>query len=188
MKMKTLIGALAFGLFAITIQAQTNSPTPSTDTAQNNFLAVAGEWVMSIDYTKAWPTNEMDVSVGALWENNISFANYIGLQKNIGSFEFNGEMANAGVAGTIERGQVGVGYRLLNRGDLSINAQVDGGYQRMTVNSPMVGHGTYVQPEIMLRKIMAHGAYGEIGLAQDFYLKGQQPNYPMLKVGTGFTF
>ena len=118
---------------SLTVTAQdtvTNSiPNPST-TAQNDFLLTASSWLISIDYNKAWPTNEFDLSTGAKWLNNVNWANYILVQKNIGSFAFDGEMVNQGVAGTINRIQAGAGYRDLNRGDLSAHAMLDGGYDR----------------------------------------------------------
>lgn len=184
-KLLLLAAALCVGL---STQAKTNTPTPETDTAQNNFGVTALAWGTSIDYTKAYPTNGIAFSIGALWENNVSWANYIDASKNFGKFVAIAEMGNAGVAGTIERGQLGIGYELFRQGDLRLIAAVSPGYQRQTLQSAEVGHGTYVQPMITAQKLMAHGAFAEIGLGYDVYVKGKQPNYPLLKIGTGFTF
>lgn len=185
-KLTTIIGlALVAGIAVCS--AQTNS-TPGTDTAQNNFISTAGSWLSSIDYTKSWPTNEVDLSVGAAWQNNVNWANYIGVQKNIGNFTLGATMVNGGVFGVIERGQAGAGYRFLNRGDLSAQFTLDAGYARRDANNSVNGKGAFVEPAITLRKIMSHGAFSEISLNYDVFANGQQSQFPGLRIGTGFTF
>ena len=175
---KILLGAVLCCALFTTAKAQsnTNSPTSALD-----FPATAAGWLSSIDYTKAWPTNEIDISVGALWDNNVSWCNYLGLQKNIGNFTLGGEMDNAGVAGTIYRAQAIVGYRLLNRGDLSAQVTLGGGYDR-------INKSAFAEPAVTLRKQMAHGAFAEVSLRYDVLAKGQQPSAATLGIGTGWTF
>jgi hypothetical protein len=149
-----------------------------------------GAWVTSIDYSKTWPTNGISFAVGALWQNNINWANYITVQKDVGNFCFDATMANQGIAGTVERIQAGGGYRLLNRGDLAIYSTLDVGYARKTAvaSTDPIGRGTFIQPQLTLRKLMAHGAFAEMSLNYDIFTSGKQPLYPGLKLGTGFTF
>lgn len=175
MKNKIIIGLAAL-LCAGGLQAQTNTPTSS-----NDFPQVAALWFTSIDYTKSWPTNEFDFSVGGLWQNNVQWANYINVQKDIKNFVLDGQMDLQGVGGTINRIQAGGGYRILNRGDLEAQVTLNGGYDRTLVAG-------FVEPSLTLKKLMAHGAFSEISLNYDFLFKGSQPNYPGVKVGTGFTF
>lgn len=174
--MAVLAVALCGGLFTARADTSTNTPT-----SINDFAQTAGSWFTSVDYTKSWPTNEIDFALGGLWQNNNNWANYINVQKNVGSFAFDAEMDNAGVAGTIYRVQGGVGYRLLNRGDLSVHAFLNGGYDRANKTA-------FAEPTIVLRKLMAHGAFAEISLGYDVLFKGQQPTTPGLRIGTGFTF
>ena len=179
-----VIGLAALVLAGVSVQAQPTNAVPvdtNTVTAVNNFAATAFNWFSSIDYTKSWPTNEVDFSVGGLWQNNVNWANYINVQKNIGSFAFDGEMDNAGVAGTIYRIQGGVGYRILNSGDLSASVLLNGGYDRTFKSS-------FAEPQIVVRKLMAHGAFLEMSLNYDIYAKGAQPTAPGLRIGSGFTF
>lgn len=187
MKIKSTLLITALAAFALatgfSAQAQTSTnaiPNPST-TAQNDFVVTAGSWLTSIDYTKAWPTNEFDLSTGAKWLNNVNWANYILVQKDINDFAFDGEMVNQGVAGTINRIQAGAGYRLLNRGDLSAHAMLDGGYDRTAKSG-------FLEPKAILRKLMAHGAFAEIALTYPIMLKGNQSDYPGLDIGVGVTF
>jgi hypothetical protein len=197
MKIKFLITLAAAAAVMAAVQtapAQTtnNSAGPTqpnlmNDTAQNNFVSTAGSWLTTIDYSKSWPTNEMNFSVGALWINNVNWANYILGEKHFGNWITDAQMANQGIAGTIARVQGGGGYRLLNRGDLAINATIDLGYQRASVDVTR-GSAAFVEPNLTLRKLMAHGAFAEISLNYDAMLKGPQPAYPGLRVGTGFTF
>jgi len=175
------VSILAMGCFTNLASAQTTDTTAPPPTAQNNFIATATSWFLSIDTTKAWPSNEIDFAVGGLWQNNVNWANYINVQKNIKAFAFNVEMDNAGVAGTIYRVQGGAGYRILNRGDLSMHVFLNGGYDRM-------GKCAFAEPQITLRKLMAHGAFMEISLNYDVMGKGAQPSAPGLRIGTGFTF
>ena len=107
-KIKIGLGALLLAC-GLSVQAQTNTVDTNTVTSVNNFVQTAGAWFSSIDYTKSWPTNEIDFSVGGLWANNNNWANYLNVQKNVGNFAFDGEMDNAGVAGTIYRVQAGAG-------------------------------------------------------------------------------
>ena len=173
-----VLAAVALAICGVTSQAQTNTVTPASI---NDFASTACLWFTSIDYTKSWPTNEIDFAVGGLWQNNNNWANYINVQKNIGGFAFDAEMDNAGVAGTIYRIQGGAGYRILNRGDLSVHAFLNGGYDRANKTA-------FAEPTLVLRKLMAHGAFAEISLDYDVVLKGQQPSTPGLRIGTGFTF
>ena len=179
-KIKIGLGALLLAC-GLSVQAQTNTVDTNTVTSVNNFVQTAGAWFSSIDYTKSWPTNEIDFSVGGLWANNNNWANYLNVQKNVGNFAFDGEMDNAGVAGTIYRVQAGAGYRILNRGDLSAQVLLNGGYDR-------TGKSMFAEPTLTVRKLMAHGAFAEISLDYDIYAKGAQPSAPGLKIGTGFTF
>ena len=179
-KIKIGLAALLLAC-GLTVQAQTNTVDTNTVTSVNNFVQTAGAWFSSIDYTKSWPTNEIDFSVGGLWANNNNWANYLNGQKDIKDFVIDGQMDNAGVAGTIYRVQAGGGYRLLNRGDLAMQGTLNGGYDR-TVKT------AFIEPSITVRKIMAHGTFTEISLNYDVNFKGQQPAYPGLKIGTGFTF
>lgn len=188
--MKTKICLLSAAILYCGLFIAQGQPTnaPASDTAQNNFATTAGSWFTSIDMTKSYPTNGIAFSVGALWENNVNWCNYLDVSKNFGKVVVNGEMGNAGVAGTIERGQLGIGYEAFRQGDARLIASVSPGYQRDTAASETVGHGTYVQPMLTAQKIMAHGSFAEIGIGYDVYVKGKQPNSPLLKVGAGFTF
>ena len=180
-KIKILLAA-ALVVCGLSAQAQTNTPTSALD-----FPSTAAAWFSSIDYSKSWPTNELDMTIGGCWQNNVNWANYIDFQKNRGNLAFDAEMDNQGVAGTIVRTQGGIGYRLLNRGDLSAHVIVDGGYQRASADVSRAAGG-YIEPQAKIRKLMAHGAFAEISMNYDFMFKGSQPNYPGIKVGTGFTF
>jgi hypothetical protein len=198
MKTKILSILILTSALAFSAPAQTSTATPAasppavnpSDTAENNFVSTMGSWVTSIDYAKTWPTNGISFSVGALWQNNIAWANYITAQKDAGNFCFDTTMANQGIAGTIERVQAGGGYRLLNRGDLAIYVTGDLGYARKDAVSATdpIGRGLFFQPQITLRKLMAHGAFAEMSLNYDVFTSGQQPKFPGLKLGTGFTF
>jgi hypothetical protein len=175
----TVIGLAALVLAGGSVQAQFTDTNAAT--AENNFVTTAASWFSSIDYTKSWPTNEIDFAVGGLWQNNNQWANYLNVQKNFGNLAVDGEMDNAGVVGTIYRVQFGGGYRFLNRGDLSMTILLNGGYDKTQ-------KAGFAEPTLLLRKIMAHGAFTEIALDYDVLFKGQQSNYPGLRIGTGFTF
>lgn len=185
MKLKIALLAASVALCGLSATAQTNNPST---TAENNFFATATEWAGSIDYTKSWPTNGIRISVGALWQNNVNWANYIAAQKNFGDIGLTSQMANQGVAGTIERVQAGPAYRFLNRGDLEMQVEIQPGYARKTVDNGAVGRGLFIEPQVTMRKLMAHGAFLEMSLNYDVFTTGQQPNYPGLRIGTGFTF
>ena len=174
--MKTLLaaGVIACGLF--TAPAQTNTTTSAID-----FPSTAAAWLSSIDYTKAWPTNQFDLSTGALWRNNSQWGNYLNVQKNFGNWVTFAEMDNEGLLNKIYRIQGGGGYRVMNRGDLEIQATIGGGYDKIN------GCG-FVEPQLTLKKIMAHGAFTEISLNYDVNFAGKQQDYPGLRVGGGFTF
>jgi hypothetical protein len=176
MKNKILGLAALLLLAAGGLQAQTNSTTSAID-----FPQTAAQWFTSIDYTKSWPTNEFDLSVGGLWANNVQWANYLNAQKNINNFVLDGQLDNQGIAGTINRIQAGGGYRVLNRGDLAGQFTVNGGYDRTQVTG-------FIEPSLTFKKQMAHGTFSEISLNYDVLFKGKEPSYPGIKIGTGFTF
>ena len=175
------MAAAAMLVAGLTAQAQTTNVPPPSTTAQNDFIVTASSWLVTIDYSKSWPTNEFDLSTGAKWLNNVNWANYILIQKDISSFAFDGEMVNQGVAGTINRIQGGAGYRILNRGDLSAHAMLDGGYDRTAKSG-------FIEPKAVLRKLMAHGAFAEIALTYPIQFKGSSSDYPGLDIGVGVTF
>jgi hypothetical protein len=178
--MKNSIKLVAVALVATCgvqqVKAQTN-----TDTSVNNFAQTAANWFSSIDYTKAWPTNEIDLSVGGLWRNNSQWGNYLNGQKNFGNIVTFAEMDNEGILNQIYRIGGGAGYRFLNRGDLTMQGTIGAGYDKLN----RVG---FVEPAVTLKKLMAHGAFSELSLNYPIQFKGRQADYPGLRIGTGFTF
>ena len=172
------LAALLASGFTARAQTATNTPLP----AQQNFVQTATLWLTTIDYTKSWPTNEFDLSTGAKWLNNVNWANYVAAQKDFGNIAVDAEMANQGIAGVIERGQGGLGYRILNRGDTAAHFFADGGYDR-------TAHSAFIEPKATIRKLLSNtGAFLEIGLTYPVLFKGPQPKYPGLNIGAGATF
>ena len=90
-------------------------------------------------------------------------------------------MDNEGLLNKIYRIQVGGGYRLMNRGDLEIQATLGGGYDK-------IGKSGFIEPQLTLKKLLAHGSFAEISLNYAVNFTGKQQDIPGLRVGTGFTF
>jgi hypothetical protein len=182
-KITTLILLAAAALLlvcAVNAKAQDTNPPPATP---ENFLQTFTTWASNTDPSKPWPTNAFEIYTGARYLNNVQWANMVGFQKNIGSFDLEARLNNAGIAGIIQSVEGGVGYCLFQKNDLKLQFSILGGYDK-------VDQCMLIDPELCLKKMMTVNTYTGLGLDYARSLgKGQKaPQYPgvSLFVGTSF--
>lgn len=171
-----LIGIAALGLAMVS-----NAQTASTN-APANFFQNLGSWASSRTASGlTWPVSDFDAATGGRYVNNLQWANYVSVTKNLGSFYAGAELDTAGVVGTIEAASLRVGYTVSNVGDLRVKGGIDVGYNRLT--SSIVG-----QPELIAEKLITATTYAEIKIGYPISAKGVSADYPDIAIGAGGTF
>ena len=184
----------AFGLaMSLGAQVTTNTIPGGYEVVSNgvpneaNFFQNAMTWAGS-RYASGltWATNDLDITTGADYSDNLQWANYISVEKNIKAFYIRAEMDNQGIAGIVSQVSGGAGYTLSNSGDLRIQA---GGLVGYKFHSDSFGPQTLLlEPELRMQKLMPGATFVEAAVNYPFYIHGPQSNYPGVQVGVGAWF
>lgn len=166
---------------AVGVQGQTTNQTP-----QGTFFGSVKTYFTSFDTNSTtFGTNStFDVWAGADYQNNLNFANSIGIEYKVGSLlSLESVTRNAGIAGTILSQQVGLG---LNKTvyDTKLTGFIDGAYD-FQLGRP------YISPGLRVKKALTDHTFAGIGIEVPFYFKGgssgRQVN-PVVTLFTGFVF
>src|SRR5580658_503270 len=113
---KILVGlALLGGMGALpaTVKAQ-SSPTNSVPASPQNFFQTAANYFTSANTNYTWTGNTLEVAGGADYMSSVTWANYLDAQYDIGRFDISAKMRNAGIAGTVDSAEAGIGYTLIS--------------------------------------------------------------------------
>jgi hypothetical protein len=198
-KLIAILVTAVLSLAVSNLQAQvtTNTVPFGTNTlTQQNFLVNLASWVATrYSSGETWPSNTTDIEVGADYASQSSWANYVAITKNLGSFYVGAQMDNAGVAGVVNQLGGRAGYVLSNGGDLKVEAGIYGGYQLH--NAGDVPSGMFVEPELGAVKLITGPTaanpteavtFASAWIYYPLRLHGTPSTTPGFKIGAGFSF
>jgi hypothetical protein len=200
--MKKLILTLVVALAASYSQADVTTNTVPfgggsvSNLTSQNFLVTMMQWgTTRYESGLTWPSNDTDVEIGADYQSQTQWANYIAIVKNLGLFYVGVQMENAGIAGTVEQLGARAGYTISNGGDLRIKAGAYAGYQIHPNGS--YPKGFVGQPEIRLEKLItgptlnsptSPTTFASLTMYYPFTIHGTPASTPGFMVAGGATF
>src|SRR5580692_2219540 len=113
---KTLVClALLGGIGALPVTASAQSPTTNAlPVSPQNFFQTAAYYFTSANTNYTWTGNTLEVAAGADYMSSVNWANYLDAQYDIGRFDIAAKMRNAGIAGTVDSAEAGIGYTLIS--------------------------------------------------------------------------
>jgi hypothetical protein len=179
------IGSLCLLAASFTAQAQNplNSEPPSTNVSpEQNFFQSVGNYFTSANTNYTWASNTLEVAVGADYMSSVNWANYVEAQFDINRFDIGAKVRNAGIAGTVDSAQAGIGYSLIEFFSVKLEAGIDGGYdlERNTV---------IFEPRLTLRDKLTPNTFLGISLSLPIWTNGKpMNNVPDIGIETGFTY
>lgn len=176
---KLIIVAVLFT--ALTTHAQTSS----------NFVGTVLDYLSSNNTNFTFIGNKIELETGAEYQNGMNWANDIRLQYNLtDKWSVNGQIDNAGVAGTVEEYQGGLSYAIINSYAIKAQFGINGGYNHLYESGD-------VMPFIEFMKKMTPNTYSFVELDEPVYFRaiGSHPGSnipnawsPQIRLGVGCTF
>jgi hypothetical protein len=173
------IGGLC--LFAVGITADAQSPSTNVPPEQNFFQTV-GNSFMSANTNYSWASNSLEVAVGADYMSSVNWANYVEAQFDMGRFDIGAKVRNAGIAGTVDSAQAGIGYSLIEFYSVKMEAGIDGGYD-------LERGAAIFEPRLTLRDKLTPNTFLGLSLSLPIWVNGKpMNNVPDIGIETGFTY
>ena len=181
---KILLG-LAFlggiGILPVTAGAQT-SITNSLPVSPQNFFQTAANYFTSASTNYTWTGNTLEVAAGADYMSSVNWANYLDAQYDLGRFALEAKMRNAGIAGTVDSTEAGIGYTLISYYSVKLEAGVDGGYD-------LNRNAALIEPKLTLRDKLTANTFLGLSISLPIWANGQPMNsVPDIGIETGFTY
>jgi hypothetical protein len=172
---KILLGlALLLGAGA---SAQTNTLVPP-----QNFFQTAAGYFTSANTNYTWAGNTLEVATGADYMSSVNWANYLDAQYDIGRFAIEAKMRNAGIAGTVDSAEAGIGNTLITYYSVKLQAGMDGGYD-LDRNTALI------EPKLTLRDKLTPNTFLGLSLSLPIWANGHAMNtVPDIGIETGFTY
>ena len=171
-----ILVALAL-LFALGTNAQTN-----TLVLPQNFFQTAANYFTSANTNYTWTGNTLEVAAGADYMSSVNWANYLDAQYDLGRFAIETKMRNAGIAGTVDSAEAGVGYTLISYHSVKLEAAVDGGYD-LDRNTALI------EPKLTLRDKLTPNTFLGLSISLPIWTSGRPINtVPDIGIETGFTY
>ncbi len=159
MKKTLAVLAVALACFASRAQVSTNTP-------QGTFFGSVSQYFTSFDTNSTtFKSNSFDLWAGADYQNNLNFANSIGVEwQAVNLLSLESVTRNAGIAGTILSQQVGFGLNKVVY-DTKLTGFVDGAYD-FQLGRPFLTTG------LRVKKALTVHTFAGIGIEVPFYFKG----------------
>jgi hypothetical protein len=159
------------------VNAQTNTLVPS-----QNFFQTAASYFTSANTNYTWTGNTLEVAAGADYMSSVNWANYLDAQYDLGRFAIEAKMRNAGIAGTVDSAEAGIGYTLISYYSVKLQAGVDGGYD-LDRNTALI------EPKLTLRDKLTPNTFLGLSISLPIWANGQAMNtVPDIGIETGFTY
>ena len=179
------IGGLCLFAVSFNIQAQNplNSEPSSTNMSpEQNFFQSVGNYFTSANTNYTWASNTWEVAVGADYMSSVNWANYVEAQFDIDRFDIEAKVRNAGIAGTVDSAQAGIGYSLIEFYSIKLEAGIDGGYD-------LDRNAAIFEPRLTLRDKLTPNTFLGISLSLPVWTNGKpMNNVPDIGIETGFTY
>jgi len=174
------------GLFALSVLFITCSSSLAQTVTNANpfqFFVTAETWLTSANTNLTWAGTEMELAVGADYQNSLQWANTLDAQYDVkgGDFGLGARIRNAGVAGVVEQYQGKVEYSFLNYYDLRGEGCLYFGYDHQYKTG-------VVEPQINLRKLMTAATFAGIYIGEPIRFRQHgvpNPWVPNIGVETG---
>lgn len=171
------IGLLYLLTSDFTAHAQTNTATPP-----QSFFETAKDYLTSANTNYTWTSNTLEMAVGADYMSSVNWANYVDAQYDIGRFVIEAKMRNAGIAGTVDSAEGGVGYALIEYYSVKLEAGVDGGYD-------LERNAALIEPKLTLRDKLTPNTFLGVAISLPIWASGKPINtVPDIGIETGFTY
>jgi hypothetical protein len=169
-----LVLALLIGIEA---NAQTNAPI-----SPENFFQTAANYFTSANTNYTWTGNTLEVAAGADYMSSVNWANYLDAQCDLGRFGIEAKMRNAGIAGTVDSVEAGVGYTLISYYSVKLEAGIDGGYD-------LNRNAALIEPKLTLRDKLTPNTFLGLAISLPVWTNGRPLNtVPDIGIETGFTY
>lgn len=194
MKPKTQFSSFKILLFlAIVIlspgvraQTSTNFATP-----EQNFFQTAEQYLTSANTNYTWTNVTCEASVGADYLSSVQWANNLNLQYDlsrtgaspvINNFSVDGDMRNAGIAGTVESLEGGLHYTFVEYYSLKLQGGTHVGYD-------FFRNCVVIEPDFGINAKLTPNTYAGLRLSLPVWFRGKPlNNIPDIRLQTGITF
>ena len=159
----------------MTARGQTNAPVQT-------FFETAEAYFTSANTNYSWASNTLEMAVGADYMSSVNWANYVDAQYDMGRFGFEAKMRNAGIAGTVDSAEGGVGYALIEYDSVKLQAGIDGGYD-------LDRNAALIEPKLTLRDKLTPNTFLGVAISLPIWTNGKPMNrVPDIGIETGFTY
>jgi hypothetical protein len=174
-----LLGGI--GALPVTASAQ-SSTTNALPVSPQNFFQTAANYFTSANTNYTWTGNTIEVAAGADYMSSVNWANYLDAQYDIGRFNIAAKMRNAGIAGTVDSAEAGIGYTLISYYSVKLEAGIDGGYD-LDRNTALI------EPKLTLRDKLTPNTFLGLAISLPIWANGRPMNtVPDIGIETGFTY
>jgi hypothetical protein len=181
--MKLKIQKLNIGiLFLLTLLALGAHAQTNLLAAPQNFFQTAAGYFTSANTNYTWTGNTLEVAAGADYMSSVNWANYLDAQYDLGRFALEAKMRNAGIAGTVDSAEAGIGYTLVSYYSVKLEAGIDGGYD-------LERNAALIEPKLTLRDKLTPNTFLGLSLSLPIWTGGRpMNNVPDIGIETGFTY
>jgi hypothetical protein len=180
LKLKIVL-PLALVTLNLAAHAQTNQ-TSSSSSPPQNFFQTAEDYFTSANTNYTWTGNTLEIAAGADYMSSVNWANYLDAQYDLGKFDLDAKMRNAGIAGTVDSAEAGIGYTLISYYSIKLEAGLDGGYD-------LDRNAALIEPKLTLRDKLTANTFLGLTLSLPVWVNGKPVNnVPDIGIETGFTY
>jgi hypothetical protein len=165
-------------------QISTNSITP-----EQNFFQTAEQYLTSANTNYTWTNVTCEASVGADYMSSVQWANNLNLQYDTSSgnlylnrVSVDGDLRNAGVAGTVESLEGGIHYTFVEYYSVKLQAGTHAGYD-------FFRNSVVIEPDLGINAKLTPNTFAGLRLSLPVWLRGKPiNNIPDIRLQTGITF
>lgn len=175
--------AIISGVCLVAAGFTARAQLPSTNLPpEQSFFQSVGNYFTSANTNYTWASNTLEIAVGADYMSSVNWANYVEAQFDTGRFDIDAKVRNAGIAGTVDSVQAGIGYSLIEFYSIKLEAAIDGGYD-------LDRNTAIFEPRLTLRDKLTSNTFLGISLSLPVWTNGKPiNNVPDIGIETGFTY
>jgi hypothetical protein len=182
--------ALLSNIWTVSAQAQsiTNSLLPG-----QTFFQTAEQYLTSANTNYTWTNVTCEASVGADYMSSVQWANDLNLQYDLSGsgtgvppvirpLSLDGDMRNAGIAGTVESLEGGIHYSFVQYYSVKLQGGAHIGYD-------FFRNSVVIEPDLGINSRLTENTFAGLRLSLPVWLHGKPlNNIPDIRFQTGFTF
>lgn len=180
MKLQVMFAMAVIGMTGLAAQVQAQTPSIIYTNVEN--------YLLSNPSNQVWETSKVQLDVGADYQNALQWANDIRVGVNVvPEFQFNAEIVNAGIAGTVEAYEAGASYGYVDQ-SIKFELGADAGYDHQYQSGE-------VYPFVKIEKALPNNPnmYTFFEVGEPIYFRQREaaiPNRwtPSIRTGVGVDF